>query len=152
MEGDDAGRKPNPGDLLSKDTFLNYVRGVINSIVEGWWRTSKTQHRKKHFSLDLIQDYLAAPKDSQVEFADLVAELFTRLRQLAPARLLPTIDAWEKAPDGKVPCVTSRKHAAAVKRLAQQIARDLGVTPAKKKPPGGVPDGSVGVLGTYADA
>jgi hypothetical protein len=152
MEDGDAGRKPNPEDLLSKDTFLNYLRGVINSVVEGWWRADRTRHRKDHCSLDLIQDYLAAPRDTQVEFADLNTQLFTQLRQRAHARLLPTINEWEQAPDGKIPCVTSRKHTAAVKLLARQIAVGLGFTPEKKKPPGGLPGGAADVLGAYAEA
>jgi hypothetical protein len=135
------GRTPNQRDLESANTFKNYIRGVINSIAEGWARTHHTQRQWDHCSLELVQETLAAPQESQIEFRDIKRELFTRLRQRASTRLLPTIDAWEESPDGRIPCVTSRKHVCAVKRLAQHIARELDFTPANRKPPGRGPSG-----------
>ena len=105
---------------------------MINSIVEGW---ARTHHRNGHCSLDVIQDIVAAPEAAQVEYQDLIVQLFTRLRQRAPARLLPTIDAWEQSPDGRIPCVTTRKHVCAVRRLAQQIVIDLGLAPTPERQP-----------------
>jgi len=127
-----GGRNPGHEDVKTKDTFRNYIRGVINSIAEGW---ARTHHRNGHCSLDLIQDIVAAKEAAQVEYQDLIAQLFTRLRQRAPARLLPTIDAWERSPDGRIPCVTTRKHVCAVRRLARQIAIDLGLAPAPERQP-----------------
>ena len=119
------GRNPNSADLADRDAFLNYIRGAINSVVEGWARTFRREG-KKNCSLDLIPE-LVAPVDTNVEFSDLKEQLFARLRRRAPARLLPTIDAWEKAPDGRIPCVTSRKHVFAVRQMAQRIAVELGM-------------------------
>ncbi len=93
------GRNPGPEDLQTKDTFRNYIRSVINSIVEGW---ARTHHRNGHCSLDVIQDIVAAPEAAQIEYQELLAQLFVRLRQRAPARLLPTIEAWEQSPDGRI--------------------------------------------------
>jgi hypothetical protein len=91
-----GGRNPGQEDVETKDAFRNYIRGVINSIAEGW---ARTHHRNGHSSLDLIQDIVAATESAQVEYQDLIVQLFTRLRQRAPARLLPTIDVWERSPD-----------------------------------------------------
>ena len=126
-----GGRNPGPEDLQTKDTFRNYIRGVINSIVEGW---ARTHYRNGHCSLDVIQDIVAAPEAAQIEYQELLAQIFARLRQRAPARLLPTIEAWEQSPDGRIPCVTSRKHVCAVRRLARQIAHELGVVPETQRP------------------
>ena len=149
---DETGRKPNPQNLRSKKKFIEYLKGVVNSIVEGWWRTSRTQHKRDHCSFQLVEEFLVVPQKAPIEFQDLQSQLFTRLRQQAHARLLPTINAWEQAPDGLVPCVTSRKHTAAVKVLARQIAQELGFTPGKKKPPGGRPSGSAGAPSAYVTA
>ena len=75
-----GGRNPGHEDVKTKDTFRNYIRGVINSIAEGW---ARTHHRNGHCSLDLIQDIVAAKEAAQVEYQDLIAQLFTRLRQRA---------------------------------------------------------------------
>jgi len=94
-----GGRNPGPEDLQTKVTFRNYIRGVINSIVEGW---ARTHHRNRHCSLDVIQDIVAATEAAQIEYQELLAQLFARLRQSAPARLLPTIEAWEQSLDGRI--------------------------------------------------
>ena len=119
------GRKPNPQDVENEVSFQNYLRGVINSIAEGWARTYHREHKNEHCSLDLIQESIADVPDGHIEYQDLKIQLFSRLRRQVPARLLSTVDAWEKAPDGRIPCVVSRKHVGAVRRIAQQIARDL---------------------------
>ncbi|MGA2659369.1 MAG: hypothetical protein ABSH34_17835 [Verrucomicrobiota bacterium] len=140
----DGGRRPNPRDMAGRDSGLNYLRGAINSVAEGWACTFYSED-ENNCSLDALPEFLPAAADTlkSVEYADFVAELFKRLRQRAPARLLPTIDAWEKPPDGRIPIVTSRKHTAAVRRLARQIAIELGISPPKtKKPPGDAPGGS----------
>jgi hypothetical protein len=125
------GRKPRPIDVQSRANFLNYVRGAINSIAEGWARLRKTGHHcsLNHCSLDVIQDVVSAPADTSVEFRELKSSLFSALRKRAPSRLLPTIEAWEQLPDGCIPCVTGRKHVIAVRKLAQKIARQLGYAP-----------------------
>lgn len=141
QESDDStqeGRKPRPVDVQSRPNFLNYVRGAINSIAEGWARPNQRNgYRAMHYPLDVVQEFIAAPKDTSVDFRELSTELFSALRKQAPAKLLPTIDAWEKAPDGRIPRVTNRKHVFAVRKLSQKIARELGYAPRKPatKPP-----------------
>jgi hypothetical protein len=121
-----SGRNPRPQDTASKEAFIQYLRGVINSIAEGW---ARIEYRNPHCSLDVVQAVIAAPKDVEADFREMKAMIFSRMRTAAHARLIPTIDAWEQAPDGRIPCVTSRKHVFAVRKLSQKIARDLGYAP-----------------------
>lgn len=122
------GRKPNAADLATRGAFQNYLRGVINSVAEGW---ARKHHRvtKRTYPLHPMESVLPSSPGTwaRIEFTDLQAQLFGRLRQLAPARLLPTIEAWQRAPDERIPCVTGRKHVCSVRRLAQQIAPKLGL-------------------------
>ena len=125
-------RHPRAQDLASQDAFLNYMRGVINSVAEGWSRKECSvtkEYRSNHCSLDVIQDMVAKPEADPQGFKDLRETLFRRLRAEAPARLLPTIDAWEQCPDDRIPCITNRKHVYLVRQLAQKIARELEFTP-----------------------
>jgi DNA-directed RNA polymerase specialized sigma24 family protein len=119
------GRKPNSKDLRSTRNFLNYLRGVVNSTAEGWARTYHRENGKTHQSLDLIQECIPDPKHDQIEYKDLERQFFTRLRSIVPARLKQTVNAWEKAPDGLIPCVISRKHVCSVRKYAQGIAMEL---------------------------
>jgi DNA-directed RNA polymerase specialized sigma24 family protein len=116
-----GGRQPAPRDLATQEAFKNYIRGVINSVSEGW---SRAQHRTHHCSLDLIGDTLESPTENH-GLKDIKIQIFARMRQLAPERLSPTIDAWEQSPDGRVPVITSRKHSAAVNALARQAAKEI---------------------------
>lgn len=136
----DGGRNPNPEDLESQAAFVNYLRGVVNSIAEGW---ARPLFRNPHLSLDAVQEVVADPQVSQVEFRDLMVQMFVRMRERAPARLFPTIDAWEKSPDGRIPCVTCRKHVSAVREIARDILTKLGYMPQDEKPPGRLPSGLV---------
>jgi len=125
-------RHPREQDLASQEAFLNYMRGIINSVAEGWSRRECSvtkEYRSNHCSLDVIQDMVAKPDADPQGFKDLRETLFRRLREEAPARLLPTIDAWEQCPDDRIPCVTGRKHVYLVRQLAQKIARKLEFTP-----------------------
>ena len=122
------GRKPNSADLANRAAFQNYLRGVINSVVEGWARRHHRVTKRTHPLHPLESVLPTSPATwTQIEFTDMQAQLFGRLRKLAPARLLPTIDAWQKAPDERIPCITSRKHVCSVRQLAQQIAPALGL-------------------------
>ena len=125
-----GGRNPNPADLENRAAFQNYLRGVISSVAEGWARTHRREG-KNTYAFDLIQESFTDPVNTQenLEFSDLKTELFSRLRERAPDRLLPTIDAWEKMPDGRIPCITSRKHVCSVRQLAKEIVLELGYGP-----------------------
>lgn len=140
IEGE--GRKPNAWALKDKENFNKYLKGAIRSIAEGWARTWRKTHQKQHDSADLMYEVLMSPHRGQVEYLDLVSKLFNRLHQIAPARLLPTIVAWEQALDGNIPTVTSRKHTAAVKQLAQKILVEMGIVPNSIKPPVWVSSGT----------
>jgi len=131
----EGGRTPRPLDLQNEVVFSNYLRGVISSIAEGWARTYRRETRVT-YSLEILQEILADPTNTRniVEYEDLKRRLFEVMRELAgdQSKLLPTINAWEKDPHGRIPCVTSRKHVLAVRRLAQEAAQPLGLAP----PPG----------------
>src|ERR1017187_6040973 len=88
IEGE--GRKPNAWALKDKENFYKYLKGAIRSIAEGWARTWRNTHQKQHDSADIMYEVLMSPHRGKVEYLDLVIELFKRLHQRAPARLLPT--------------------------------------------------------------
>ena len=121
----DEGRRPRPADMENSETFQNYLRGIVNSIVEAGNRRSK--HKAHPQSLNGLEEILASPNGYDHEFHDLKSQFFARLRQRAPERLLATIDEWEQNPDGKIPITASRKRSAAVRAIAQKVARELGM-------------------------
>lgn len=136
------GRKPNAWALQDKEHFCKYLKGAIRSIAEGWARTWRKNKQKEHASADLLYDVLMTPHRGQVEYLDLVTQLFKRLLERAPKRLLPTIFAWQDALDCNIRTVTSRKHVEAVKQLARKILVEMGAMPESIKPPAWITSGS----------
>ena len=134
------GRRPSQEAVRNKDAFLHYVRSAINSVVEAMRRPQEL--RFIHETMDRQKDpesherviVPAAPPspDTDPAMADLKQELFTKLRKIAPARLLPTIAEWEKTFfwATQVPVGKDRHHRDQVRLLAmrvlRQIERDLG--------------------------
>jgi len=130
LESDQGGRVPRLVDLTNKDTFLNYVRGAISSIMEAMGR--KRRFRAIH---EPWQDGVAASSDEaalapsrNAEFSDLRDQFFRRLRARAPQRLSRTINAWEPVftESDRIPAKGNRHHVAEVKDLAQEIVSELG--------------------------
>jgi DNA-directed RNA polymerase specialized sigma24 family protein len=135
-----GGRRP-PGEAVrNKDAFLHYVRSAINSVVEATRRPREL--RFIHETIDrpmdpeshervIVPAALPSP-DTDPAMLDLKQELFSRLRKMASARLLPTIAEWEKTFfwATQVPVRKDRHHRDQVRLLAmrvlRQIERDLG--------------------------
>ena len=130
LESDRNGRVPRPVDLENKDTFVNYVRGAVSSIIEGMGR--KQMFRAEH---EPWEDDQASPEDrftptpaQTAEMTDLKDQLFLQLRQRAPRPLQRTIDAWESVftQSDRIPAGGHRRNVGRVKNLAQTIISELG--------------------------
>ena len=134
------GRRPPREAVRNKDAFLHYVRSAINSVVEATRRPRELHfiHEAIDRPMDpeshervIVPAALPSP-DTDPAMVDLKQELFSRLRKMAPARLLPTIAEWEKTFfwATQVPVGKDRHHRDQVRLLAmrvlQQIVRDLG--------------------------
>ena len=132
LETDQGGRRPRLVDLTDKPAFLNYLRGIISSLVYG-------MTRKSGFGAQCIwledDDTAEANHDNgasvrNMELSDLRDQLFPRLRARAPARLHPTINAWEAVftQTDSIPAPVRRKHVREVKDLAKKVLTELGET------------------------
>jgi len=129
METDQGGRKPRLMDLNDKPAFLNYMRGVISSLVY-----SMTRKRRFHVGNEQWDDNIAsgevrgASPANQVALRDFGEQLFPRLRSRAPRRLLPTIAAWEAVflESDRIPARGHRKYVREVRDLAQTVLEELG--------------------------
>ncbi len=129
LETDQGGRKPRLVDITDKPTFLNYMRGVISSLV--YAMTRKRRFNTGHEAWDENTASPDAGRDSpaqQAAFRDLGQELFPRLRSRAPRRLLPTIQAWESVflHSDRIPAKGHRKYVREVRDLAQTVLEELG--------------------------
>jgi hypothetical protein len=129
LETDQGGRQPRLVDVANKPAFLNYLRGVISSLVYGM--TTKCGFRAEHRQWD---DEMPAPGGTgnapakDVELNDIRNQLFPRLRALAPSRLLPTIAAWESVFEhtDRIPTRGKRANGREVKNLAKKVLSELG--------------------------
>ena len=129
VETDQGGRKPRLVDINDKPAFLNYMRGVISSLVY-----SMTRKRRFHVGNEQWDDNIASPEadpDSpanQAGLRDLGELLFPRLRSRAPRRLLPTIAAWESVflESDRIPARGHRKYVREVRDLTQKVLLELG--------------------------
>jgi hypothetical protein len=65
--------------------------------------------------------------EENLDMVDLKNELFARLRAIAPSRLLPSIDEWEKTFfwASKIPFKKSRDFRKQVRRLAMQVLKEI---------------------------
>ena len=129
LETDQGGRKPRLEDLFSKPAFLNYLRGVISSIIHGM--TTKGGFRTAHKPWDdemLTPDGGGVSPAMDAELNDLRDQLFRRLRAHAPRRWLRSIDEWESvfAYCDRIPSKGHRKYAGEIKRQARKVISDLG--------------------------
>ncbi len=130
LESDRGGRKPRLVDLDNKDSFLNFVRGAISSVVEAMGR--KWQFRSDHVpwedGIARTGEATALSPSRIAELSDLRDQLFPRLRARAPRRLMRTIDAWEEVftESDRIPAPVHRRYVTEVKGLAQEVITELG--------------------------
>ncbi len=130
MESDRGGRKPRPVDLETKDSFEDYARGVIYSVIEGMGRRREFigEHNAWDDSKAVDQEAAEPTPSEHAELTDLRNELFPRLRARAPKRLQRTIDAWETVftESDRIPARGHRRNVTEVKNLARQVISELG--------------------------
>jgi hypothetical protein len=130
LESDQGGRMPRLVDIENKDSFLNFVRGAISSVIEAMGR--KRQFRNEHETWEdgvaKSRDAVALSPSQNAELSDLKEQLFPRLRARAPRRLMRTIDAWEAVftESDRIPAPVHRRYVTEVKGLAQEIISELG--------------------------
>jgi hypothetical protein len=131
LETDQGGRRPRLVDLEDKPAFLNYLRGAISSLVYG-------MTHKSGFGADCEmrgdgEDPAVCVDDGGVcakgpELNDLRVQLFARLRERAPKRLLPTIDAWESVFEhsDRIPAPGQRSYVREVRNLTKEVLSEIG--------------------------
>jgi hypothetical protein len=129
LETDQGGRRPRLVDLTNKPAFLNYLRGVISSLVN--WMTSKSGFAagcalRDDDLAESCDDGGASAKDAELN--DLRDQLFPRLRARAPKRLLATLDAWEPVftQSDRIPAPGQRSYVREVRDLAKEVLAEIG--------------------------
>jgi hypothetical protein len=140
LEGQD-GRHPRGEDLQDMRSFLAYLQQVIQSLATNIGRhqrclrfTSLAALGDAAWSLEKpLEVELMGPAhpEHNAEFRDLRRELFSRLRQRAPARLRRMINAWHKDffwEDTIQLRGAHRQHRAELRALARQILREIEPT------------------------
>ena len=127
-------RRPREENLRTKGAFLHYVRSSINSVIDAakrkreLWVIHETIHREKEEEEHTTIILAAIPgAEENLDMVDLKNELFARLRAIAPSRLLPSIDEWEKTFfwASKIPFKKSRDYRPQVRRLAMQVLKEI---------------------------
>ena len=129
LETDQGGRKPRLVDINDKPAFMNYMRGVISSLVYAMTRKRRIQvgHATWDDNIGLPDAGPHSPAN-EAGLRDLGAQLFPRLRSRAPRRLLPTIAAWESVflESDRIPARGHRKYVREVRDLAKKVLTELG--------------------------
>ena len=132
LETDRGGRRPRLVDINNKPDFLNYMRGIISSLVYSMTRTTWFRVEAQIAGRDSDLPDLEKPTPAEhAELRDLGDELFPRLRARAPRRLLPTIEAWKDVflESDRIPSQGQRKYAHEVRVLARKILKEVGESP-----------------------
>lgn len=132
LEMDQGGRNPRLVDLQNKPAFLNYLRGIISSLVSamvtksGFGAECLLRDEEQEKINESTDDGGAAARESEVQ--DLRNQLFPRLRARARKRLLPTINAWESvfAHSDRIPAPGQRSYVREVRDLAKEVISELG--------------------------
>ncbi len=131
LETDKGGRRPRLVDLTDKSAFLNYLRGVISSVVYG-------MTRKSGFGADCTFDeddeelnefvHDSGTGARTLELNDLRDQLFPRLRARAPKRLLPTLEAWEPVftQSDRIPARGQRSYVREIRALTKDVLSEIG--------------------------
>lgn len=120
-----TGRQPRPRDLASKAAFLQFLRGVVASTVEGYAR--RGEHRFRHLELEAAIPEAVESGESPALWRDFQTQFFQRLRQQSSPVLGATLNEWERecSRTDHVPRISSPHHARAVRLLARNILRQL---------------------------
>lgn len=130
LETDQGGRRPRLVDVADEPSFENYLRGIVNSIAEGMTRTRKFGAQQTEWNDNLPCERPEAQSPSRdAQLSDLEGQLFQRLRERAPRRLIPTIDGWRSVfpYSDQIPSIRGRrKYVAQVRELAGTILSELG--------------------------
>jgi len=139
VRGRYQGRHPRPSDLQTQRTFLDYLKGVVNSLV-----ATECRRRKRGFKLISLEagrqedgeHYfipLSTPArhDVDVAWEDFRREFFARLRLKAPPKLRCMIAAWQGVCPWSdripvpIPKRRLRKH---IRELSKEVLCELGET------------------------
>lgn len=123
------GRKPRMRDVVNKGAFLNYMRGVVSSLLFALIRKKEFCTAWKEW-YDNARTTIGTEQSPahQAELEDLRNQLFPRLRSRAPRRLLRTINAWERVflHSDRIPAPGHRRYVREVRTLAQEVMLELG--------------------------
>lgn len=96
------GRHPQPGDLADHGAFLNYLRGILSSLIDSQRklrenRFAHTRWEDGQMRLSLHPGFSTGHNVSaEVAFNDLTELLYTRLSRRVPAWLRPPLNAWRE--------------------------------------------------------
>lgn len=130
------GRHPAERHLLNKTTFVWYLRGVLNSLVEAKSRgrgpqcinlpqhTRSTQD-EEHGEPAIVGTF--RPENDAV-LQDFFREFFRMLRRRVPKHLTPLVEAWaaESQTADKIPLASGcRRHRYELRRIAQRVLIEL---------------------------
>jgi hypothetical protein len=130
LESDQNGRVPRLMDTENKDAFLNYLRGVISSVIEamGRKREFRIEHKQWRDEVDLSDDRTNLTPAQIAEWNDLRDQLFQRLRERAPRSLTGIVNAWEPVfvESDRIPAHGHPRNVGKVKKLAKKIVTELG--------------------------
>ena len=128
LEKDQGGRKPRLVDVNDKTAFLNYLRGIVSSLLYSMTRTRGFRITQQWDDSVPSPDAGRPSPTNEAALRDLSEQLFRRLRARAPRRLLPTINAWEAVflSSDRIPARGHRKYVREVKKLAQEVLSELG--------------------------
>ena len=123
------GRHPRDADLADQGTFLDYLRGVIASLVESARRNGWGGHICDALGeISRGTQSLSDEEMTRLEFRDLHRQLFTTLGGQAPRRLCGLIDAWRDQGEDcdKIPLLGQhRRCRAELRRMAGQVLKRL---------------------------
>jgi hypothetical protein len=122
-----SGRHPRPVDLQNRSAFLDYLKGVIGSLVEAERR--RLAHRFSHEPFAESVGYQPAAfygHPIELEFNDLRIEFFKRLEQRVPGRLSRIVLTWKDQGNDLIPLLGHhRRIRQQLKKLAAQVLRQL---------------------------
>jgi hypothetical protein len=135
-----VGRHPRPSDLEDKAAFVNYLRGVINSLVAVERR--KDVHKFNHCQLDgqepRLSDDGRYPRkeiegpvcvENDVDWRDLQNVFFSELRKRACPRLEAIISDWETVWrwSNRIPVpIPKRRLRKDIRLLARDVLDEIG--------------------------
>jgi hypothetical protein len=145
LESLSAGRHPRPIDLEDDSKFLDYLKGVIGSLVEAerrrWAHPFDHEPFDEHsHGDDPFPGRLGEGPQSELEFQDLRHAFFERLAQRTPDRLREMVLAWEKQGEDSDTIPLLGRHRRARKELRKlavlvlkELSRPAAAIPHRKE-------------------